>query len=55
MWNPFRNTITLTPEMVFALLGQKEAELQIARAHIQQAAQIIEGLKAKLAPPQTEG
>lgn len=52
MWNPFSNKeekITLTAVDVVNMVGTKEAELMIARGQLQQAAQMIEQAKAKIA------
>lgn len=50
MRNPFKqDRIVLTASDVMAMLGAKEAELMVARAHLQQAAQMIEQAKAKIA------
>jgi len=50
MQNPFGpkgGKITLTQYDVVNLIGAKEADLMIARGHLQQAAQTIEQLKAE--------
>lgn len=47
MWNPFASKITLTAADVIVMLGQKEAELVLARMQLQQAKLFIEQLQAK--------
>lgn len=57
MWNPFGpkgGKITLTQYDVINLIGAKEADLMIARGQLQQAAQMIEQLKAENAALQAE-
>ena len=50
MWNPFkRNRVVLTVAQVVDVLVNKEAQLLIAQTQIQNAVQIIEQLKAKIA------
>lgn len=57
MWNPFGpkgGKITLTQYDVINLIGAKEADLMIARGQLQQAAQMIEQLKARVAELENE-
>lgn len=48
MWNPFqRNSITISAQDAFNMIVAKEAELMLARGQLQQAAQMLEQLKAE--------
>lgn len=53
MWNPFKPRIVVTIDQVINALVEKEAALQIARAQVQNAVQIIEQLKARIAALET--
>lgn len=49
MWNPFRRKVTFTLDHILRVLVSKEAELQLARAHLHNSAQVIEQLQARIA------
>lgn len=55
MWNPFAPKITLTAADVITMLGQKEAELVLARMQLQQAKLFIEQLQGKQASQPNPG